>query len=231
MNIYAVICTRSREDISPVTHQLINYFSRAGIKIILLCKQSSIFSAYKKAFAGVKYNPEDLFIFCHDDIELYDPPTYFIDQLLEETKDEDVGFVGPAGTTDLGTNAVWWDREKWRAGKHRGRVYHVHPGEKQPVDTFYGHPGEVVALDGLFLAARARSLKKIGLEKPEYFEGQWDFYDIHYTTKAFQLGLKNKAVDIKIIHHSLGELVGRDSWHKNREAFISKTELPLKIEE
>ena len=41
----------------------------------------------------------------------------------------------------------------------------------------------------------------------------------------------DKAVDIKIIHHSLGELVGRDSWHKNREAFISKTELPLQIKE
>ena len=139
--------------------------------------------------------------------------------------------IGPAGTTHLGTNAVWWDHEKWKQGFHRGRVFHVHPDTKKPVDTLYGFPGNVVALDGLFLGARAKTIQRLGLEKPEYFEGEWDFYDIHYTTKAFQLGYTNKAVDIKIIHHSLGELAGRDSWHKNREAFISKTELPLKIEE
>ena len=198
---------------------------------MLMCKQKSIFDAYKQAFDKVNPNPEDLFIFCHDDIEIHEAPEDFVKKIQEETKDDDVGFIGPAGTTDLGTNAVWWDREKWRAGKHRGRVYHVHPDQNYPVDTLYGFPGNVVALDGLFLAARAKTIQRVGLEKPEYFEGEWDFYNIHYTTKAFQLGYTNKAVDIKIIHHSLGELVGRDSWHKNREAFISKTELPLTIEE
>jgi hypothetical protein len=231
MNTYAVICTRSKEDLSSTTNKLLNYFSSIGIQIMLMCKQKSIFDAYKLAFDKVNPNPEDLFIFCHDDIEIHEAPDDFVKKIKEETKDDDVGFIGPAGTTDLGTNAVWWDREKWRAGKHRGRVYHVHPDQNYPVDTLYGFPGNVVALDGLFLAARAKTIQRVGLEKPEYFEGEWDFYDIHYTTKAFQLGYTNKAVDIKIIHHSLGELVGRDSWHKNREAFISKTELPLSIEE
>ena len=32
---------------------------------------------------------------------------------------------------------------------------------------------------------------------------------------------------ISIIHDSSGELVGRDSWHKNREAFIHNVKLPL----
>ncbi len=231
MNTYAVICTRSREDISPTAHALMNYYSSVGVQTLLMCNQASIFSAYASAFKKVNPDPEDMFIFCHDDIEVHEAKEDFLDKLKEETEPTDVGFVGPAGTTYLGEDAVWWDHNKWREGKHRGRVFHVHPETKGPVDTLYGFPGPVVVLDGLFLAARARTISQIGLDKPEYFEGKWDFYDIHYTSKAFLEGFTNKAVDIKIIHHSLGELAGRDSWHKNREAFISKTELPLQIKE
>jgi len=231
MNTYAVVCTRSREDISPTTHSLLNYFTSVGIKVLLMCNQGSIFNAYATAFKKVDPNPEDLFIFCHDDIEIHEAKEDFLPKLIQETEPTDVGFIGPAGTTHLGKDAVWWDHEKWREGKHRGRVFHADPKTKKPMDTLYGFPGEVVVLDGLFLAARARTIIQVGLEKPEYFEGKWDFYDIHYTSKAFLEGFTNKAVDIKIIHHSLGELAGRDSWHKNREAFISKTELPLQIKE
>jgi hypothetical protein len=231
MNTYAVICTRSREDISPTAHALMNYYSSVGVQTLLMCNQASIFSAYALAFKKVTPDPEDLFIFCHDDIEIHEAKEDFLNKLKEETASTDVGFVGPAGTTYLGEDAVWWDHNKWREGKHRGRVFHLHPENKGPVDTLYGFPGPVVVLDGLFLAARARTISQIGLDKPEYFEGKWDFYDIHYTTKAFLEGFTNKAIDVKIIHHSLGELAGRDSWHKNREAFISKTELPLQIKE
>lgn len=231
MKVNAVICTRSREDISPTTKVTVDYFTNLGIRVWLMCNQGSIFSAYETAFKKAEPDPEDLFIFCHDDIEIYEPKEDFISKLIQETNDTDVGFVGPAGTTYLGKTAVWWDHEKWREGKHRGRVFHTDPDTKKPMDTLYGFPGEVVALDGLFLAARARTISQIGLSKPEYFEGKWDFYDIHYTSKAFLEGFTNKAVDIKIIHHSLGELAGRDSWHKNREAFISNTELPLQIKD
>ena len=161
MNVNAVICTRSREDISPTTHATINYFSDLGIRVWLMCNQRSIFSAYETAFKKAEPDPEDLFIFCHDDIEIHEPKEDFLDKLIQETESSDVGFVGPAGTTDLGKDAVWWDREKWRAGKHRGRVFHVHPDQIHPVDTLYGFPGEVVVLDGLFLAARAGTISQI----------------------------------------------------------------------
>ena len=62
-----------------------------------------------------------------------------------------------------------------------------------------------------------------------YLEGLWDFYDIHYTTSAHTLGYKNYTVPLDIVHYSNGELVGRDSWLKNREAFIANTKLPIKI--
>ena len=72
-------------------------------------------------------------------------------------------------------------------------------------------------------------LREIGLSKPDYFKGEWDFYDIHYTSTAFLKGYTNTILDMNIVHHSRGELVGRDSWHHNRAAFIENTELPLKI--
>ena len=66
-------------------------------------------------------------------------------------------------------------------------------------------------------------------KKPFYFEGDWDFYDIYYTSKAIRKGYRNYVIELDVLHNSKGDLGGRDSWHKNREAFIKKNDLPLKI--
>ena len=129
----------------------------------------------------------------------------------------------------MDSDAVWWNQERWQAGLHRGFVIHYNNEHKKLHDTHYGSHGQVVALDGLFLAARKEVWETVGFKKPPYFEGEWDFYDIHYTTTAHHLGFKNYTVPIKMIHYSSGELVGRDSWHKNRNAFINNTKLPIRI--
>ena len=64
-------------------------------------------------------------IFCHDDIELREDPVQFVDKLNRILSLPETGFVGPAGTTYLSQNAVWWDQEQWRAGRHRGKVWHL----------------------------------------------------------------------------------------------------------
>ena len=87
-----------------------------------------------------------------------------------------------------------------------------------------------MVLDGLFLAAKAKVIKEVGLDKPEYFDGDWDFYDIHYTTTAFNKGYTNRVLGMNILHDSRGELVGRDSWEKNRIAFIQNNELPIRLQ-
>lgn len=227
MNIYCVFCTRSSEKISKTTQKLLEFMAKCEIKTLVMAGADSIFSAYEKAFNHVKPNDEDIFIFCHDDIEIREEPKVFKDK-LEKALTGDAGFIGPAGTTRLSENAVWWDHELWKAGFHRGFVIHLDKQNKE-YDTPYGPPGEVVVLDGLFLATRAKTVKEVGLKKPEYFEGEWDFYDIHYTTTAHLKGFKNKAIHMNIVHNSGGELVGRDSWHKNREAYIKNTSLPLQV--
>jgi hypothetical protein len=226
MNIYAFICTRSREDISMTTHKLLSFLSSCSIKILLLANQKSIFTGYKTAFEKVNPNPEDIIILCHDDIEIRENPQVFVQKIKDLLQKEKCGFIGPAGTTNLGYDAVWWEQERWKQGLHKGKVTHIDP-EKQEYLTYYGPPEDVVVLDGLFLAAKASLLTEIGLGKPPYFVGEWDFYDIHYTSQAHLKGYTNTVLDMDILHNSRGELVGRDSWHKNREAFILKTQLPL----
>ena len=225
MKTYAFICTRSKE-LSEVTSKLVSYLSRAAVDVKLIINQDSIFSGYQKALEVTNPDDEDTIIMCHDDIEFLDPPEVFTGNLLA-TQIPEIGFIGVAGTTHLKEDAVWWNKDMWKAGKHRGFIKHIDKITENPYDTNYGPPGQVVVLDGVFLAAKAKVLRKVGLEKPSYFEGDWDFYDIHYTSKALKKKYINHVVPISLIHHSSGDVNGRDSWHKNREAFIKKNRLPL----
>lgn len=230
MNIYAIICTRSREKVTQTTNNLLTYLAGCGIKVYLMANQSSLFSAYKRAYTQINPNPEDIIIFCHDDIEIREDPEVFKKKLIDSLESTAVGFVGPAGTTCLSPDAVWWNTDNWRAGKHRGRVTHLDKLNKEYISP-YGPVGEVIVLDGLFLATKSNVIEEVGLEKPEFFEGDWDFYDIYYTTRAHEKGFTNYVIDLNILHNSRGELVGRESWHKNREAFIKNNDLPIELKD
>jgi len=239
MNIHAIICTRSRENISETTDRLLAFFHQCNIKIYLMSGATSIFDAYLGAYQKINPHKEDILIFCHDDIEIRESPHNFLNIITSSLKDDAVGFIGVAGTTYLGDNAVWWDQAAWQAHKHRGRVTHLLHADKAPEAqygksqqifeevTFYGPPGDVAVMDGLFLATTPKVVDAIGLQKPKYFKGNWDFYDIYYTSQAFLKGYTNKVVDINILHASRGEIAGKDSWHKNRESFIAQNNLPL----
>lgn len=226
--IYAFICTRSRE-LSKITETYVRYLASCQIIVKLLINQNSIFEGYKKAFEKVNPNPKDIIILSHDDIEIK-MPFYLFVQVLKKNLKNKTGFVGPAGTTFLGKDSTWWNIDNWKNKMHRGRVYHINKDTKKLYDTYYGENGQVVVLDGLFLATKAEVLLDIGLDKPDYLEGDWDFYDIHYTSAAHFKGYKNKTIPLTIIHHSGGELAGRDSWFKNRDLFEKKyvKEFPIK---
>jgi len=227
MNIYAFICTRTKE-VNDITLELLSFLNTNNIKVHLLVNSSSIFKAYSNALKKVNPDDEDIIILCHDDIQITTKNKDFVKILKEELENPEICFVGPAGTRFLGQDAVWWNWDNHKMGYHSGLVMHLNE-KKQPYPTFYGPYDNVAVLDGLFLAAKAKNLRKIGLEKPEYFEGEWDFYDIHYTTTALKNGMRNRAVPITMIHHSSGQLVGRDSWHKNRQAFIDHNKLPISL--
>jgi len=228
MTVYATICTRSREDVTPTTDKLLSFLAQCDIKICLISGSQSIFEAYEGAYLHINPNPEDILIFCHDDIEIHHSPEEFLNILKENLDSDEVGFIGPAGTTYLSPNAIWWDHQLWQQGKHRGRVFH-YDKHGQVHNTVYGPPDDVVVLDGLFLATKPKVIEDINLQKPEYFVGDWDYYDINLTSQAFLKGYTNKAIALNILHNSRGEIAGKAGWELNRAAFIANTELPMQI--
>ena len=229
INYFALIPTKSNE-LKQITKDLLSYLASIGIEVILLPNKKSIFSAYEQGLNLIQEKnpqPNDVVILCHDDIEIINKPEHFKQQLNFIAHNTQIGFAGPAGTTLLGQDSVWWDHSRWQQGHHSGFVFH---GKKFDYHTtYYGEYRRVVVLDGLFLAAKYETLKKINISRPDTFEGLWDFYDLYYTMQAHKLGLHNKTLPFLIRHESMGELAGRDSWHKNREAFIKMYQLPEKI--
>lgn len=225
---HAIICTRNLE-LKTVTTNLLSYLDRVGVNTKLLVGKKSIFDAYEE---GVKLiikengtpHDDDIFIFCHDDIQIYNDVEHFKSVLRSYTWADNAGFLGVAGTTLLTQNAVWWDQHVWSQGGHKGYVLHGRPTEHHA--TYFGDHGQVVVLDGVFLAVKYKCLKTINLSRPLSFQGLWDFYDIHYTLSAHRQGFINRAVPIFIRHESMGELQGRTSWELNRQAFIKDNKLP-----
>jgi len=228
MQIYAFICTRDK-NFKPTTLKLLKYLDRLQINTKLIIGKSSIFDAYHETFNKLTLNPNDIIIFCHDDIEIISSKLSFLEG-LGKLNLPDTGFVGVAGTTHLSENCVWWDIELRKQQLHRGFVLQ---GEtlNSSYGNYFGPYSQVVVLDGCFMAAKVSTLNKINLEKPNEFPGLWDFYDLYYTIQTHLLGLKNYAVPIMTLHNSAGSLAGRESWHKNREVFINtyKKYLPIII--
>ena len=229
IKIHSLTCTRD-SDLSETTANLLKYFEKCNITSKILINRDSIFNAYTKGIDELDADLDDIIILCHDDIEILSDPNVFTHLLKEKLIKEDTGFIGVAGTRQFAKNGVWWDREEWKAGSHSGYVFHGKDLDSMNA-TFFGQLGEVVVMDGVFLAATKRTLISIQTTQPRKFVGKWDFYDIFYTFQTFLKGKKNYTIPIQIRHESFGELAGRDSWHKNREAFLNifSKHLPAKI--
>lgn len=227
--ITAIICTRDEKG-SATRSNLLEFYNSCGVKTKLMIGASSIFEAYTNAIEIIKPIDSDYLIFCHDDIEILSNKPSFLSILDHYLRNPKVGFIGPAGTTYLDRECVWWNQQHWARGKHKGLVYHGTDITKaQP--TYYGPYSKVIVLDGLFLACSGKLIKTINTQKPKEFKGNWDFYDLYYTTQAYMNGYNNYSVPIPILHNSSGELVGREGWEANRLAYrnLYHTKLPLSL--
>lgn len=210
------------------------YLRRNGWSVVYIENKESIFAAYSAALEEV-VRPDDSVILCHDDIRILTDGALFNEIIDSKLSKTDTGFIGVAGTQFLSKTGVWWDKlgtynpNGGQTNPLCGVVYH---GDSilSMTPTFYGGHSRVVALDGVFLAAKGKTIKSIKISKPPTFEGGWDFYDIYYTVQAHLRDLKNYCVPIHILHQSVGNL--KDGWYKNKEAFLDKFGklLPLTIQ-
>lgn len=215
-----IVIIPSKTPIIPST--LVTYFDKAGWELYIMDGCSSIFEAYEEGIKKAKVTSKDYVIMCHDDIHIltnHEDFNSIIEGFLQKNK---IGFVGVAGTRVFQESCIWWDGMQHLGQKHlSGLVYHgTTIGNMQ--STNYGYTGNVVALDGVFLACKGSTLLTIKLQKPNDFLGNWDFYDVYYTLQAHMRGLGNYTVPLQILHMSLGETAGKDGWHANKEAMKAR---------
>jgi hypothetical protein len=224
INYYSLICSKDKE-YKPTTIHLFNYLSDVGVQVKSLVGKNSIFEAYQEGFNKINCNPDDVVILCHDDIEILIPKSSFISTINKCHTLPDCGFIGVAGTRVLEQPCIWWD---WNKKENlSGGIFHGTTMSRYW--TQFGNLGQVVVLDGVFLACKASVLKSILLQSPQEFSGRWDFYDIYYTFQAHLNNFKNYTIPLTLRHESSGN--PRESWDANRRAFIEmyKDKLPTKV--
>lgn len=175
-----------------------------------------------------KLEDDSIVVLCHDDIEIISNKESVI-ELLELCNKPGVGFVGVAGGARFDAQNIqgaWWNARN--TGEARGFVFQGKDKETM-VPNYFGQHGQVVVLDGCFMACSYKTLKAVGLDKPHYLTSDWDFYDIHLTLKAHLMGLCNYTVPIIIRHESDGQM--REGWHTARQQFLKyhHGNLPIKL--
>ena len=156
----------------------------------------------------------DIIVLCHDDIDIISKPEDLL-SCLEVTRKPNVAFVGVAGSCYIPQQGGWWNARG--TGDARGFVFQGNNNQTMS-PNYFGKSGQVVVLDGCFLAITYENLMKIGLDEPEYLKTGWDFYDIHLTYKAHLDGFSNYVVPIITMHESPGMM--REGWYSARENFM-----------
>lgn len=222
--IYLSVC--SRKDKQPKALELLKQWvyshKPSHFEIIINYDSPSIYEGHKKNviamtnhMAGIE--DDDIVVLCHDDVEIISNPQVMTD-LLYLANRPGVGFLGVAGACrfdNLSMQGAWWNSRV--TGEARGFVFQgTDPTTMMP--NYFGKSGQVVVLDGCFLACSYKTLKTIGLDKPHYLSSDWDFYDIHLTFKAHLMGMNNYVIPAIIRHESPGLM--REGWFKAKEQFL-----------
>jgi len=216
--IYFSIC--SRKDKQPKSLQkLINYSNQNEFTDIKVSYDStSIYDGHKQNIEFFKESKiledDDIIIMCHDDIDIISQPEELL-KYLSLARKPGVGFLGLAGACHLADGA-WWNARK--TGEARGFVFQG-TDKTTMVPNYFGRSGQVLVLDGCFLAATYKTIKNVGMDEPAYLETGWDFYDIHLTYKAYLDGFANYTVPIIAMHESSGQM--REGWYNARKKFMN----------
>ena len=215
--IYFSVCSRKEKQPKSLS-KLINYCKdneALGIKVCY--NANSIYEGHKENIGFFRPSPledGDIIVLCHDDIDIITPVEELI-KYLRVARNPKVGFVGLAGGCRLPPDGAWWNART--TGDARGFVFQGEERETMK-PNYFGESGQVLVLDGCFMDATYGTLKKIGLDQPEYLETGWDFYDIHLTYKAYLEGFTNYTVPIIAMHESPG--IMREGWFRAKEKFL-----------
>lgn len=162
--------------------------------------------------------PEDALVFVHDDVWIED--WFLADRIEDALRAYDVaGIVG--NRRRLPRQPSWAFAEgagKWDRANLSGAIGFVQD-HRDHVGLYGPAPAEVKLLDGLFLAARAGTLREAGVE----FDPRFAFhaYDLDFCRACERAGLRMGTWPIAVLHES-GGAMGSPEWHQAFEAYLAK---------
>jgi Glycosyltransferase like family len=229
--LFISICSRSGKEPKSLKHlqqYVVNAPASMNISYKVCYDADSIYAGHQQNVDSSPLSDDDIVVMCHDDVEIISNYMEF-EKYLAGCNEPGVGFVGVAGAVSYGSAqyaGAWWAARA--VGETSGFVFQGNdPQNMSP--NYFGSCGQVVVLDGCFLACSFSTLKKVGLTKPEYLTSKWDFYDIHMTLTAALMKLENYTVPIIVRHESPGEM--REAWYKSRDEFLAyhNKHLPLSL--
>lgn len=203
-----IVCSTDPARGRGIRAQYERVFSGQHFELIQIDDARSLCEGYNRGFAR---SHGELIVFSHDDIELWSGD--FASTLRASLQTFDL--VGVAGTSRL-AGMAWW--AVGRPYIH-GRI--IHRTEEGAQLDDYGPPptDPVVALDGVFLAARRQVCEQVPFDE-KTFDG-FHFYDIDFTHRAHLAGFRLGICPVLLIHHSGGGTLDQ-SWRQYAERFAAK---------
>lgn len=183
----------------------------------------SILSAYNE---GIKKSQYPNLCFVHEDVEFQ--TQNWGEKLCKHLSSSTVGMVGIGGSSYQSRVPASWSL-------YNHTLYIVQSDKKRKLRIFeqsdgYSdiHQKQVVAMDGVFLAARRDLFNQIAFDE-QTFRG-FHAYDLDICLQSHVLGYKNMAInDILLIHFSRGYL--NKKWMHNLLLFTDKwhQHLPINV--
>jgi len=173
--------------------------------------------AYNRAIEAAAH--DDVLAFVHDDVWIDD---WRIAERLRDALDA-YDVVGVAGNRVRAPRQASWVFEGDRPAPNQpslsGGIQHGAP--EAPSPARYGDaPAVVRLLDGVFLAARAGTLKDRSVRFDPRFA--FHFYDTDFCRACEQAGLRLGTWPIAITHAGAGEGWAGDAWDAAYRAYLDK---------
>ncbi len=156
----------------------------------------------------------DLLVFVHDDLFLTDVD---FDRRIEKGLRE-FAIIGLVGSADRFHDQSCWFY-KWGSGAHLSGRIAFPRGNVCAVSIYGPTPTEVKVLDGVLLAARAKTLRQAGIRFDERFA--FHFYDLDFCRMCENAGIKMGTWPIVSVHRSWGAYESPE-WEEARRLYFEK---------
>ena len=211
--ISIITCSNDDQRFEAVRDMYRRHLGGGEYEIIRITDARSMCEGYNH---GVARSRGDLLIFCHDDIELLCDD--FASRLRGHLGEFDL--VGVAGASKI-IGPLWGG-----AGVPYLYGQLAYPVANKPgnwhveiLNVPARRIGKIVALDGVFMAARRTLLSSVQFDE-QTFTG-FHHYDLDFSYRAHLAGFKvGVAADLDLIHASRGSL--DESWQQSAMAFAAK---------